>query len=245
MIVIIPFHLLAMVGLCFVDQYWPWFILFFILFGIIGNGVAGHRYFSHRSFQVANWLHPILAYLTVMAAFAPPTYWVLQHTHHHKTSDSDNDIHSPSKGLWQACYGWLFDKQYVETILSNRLLVAKVALNRKVAFYEKHYYKLLFGSLIILTLIDWHLLTIYCLAYAVEVFRIGLVNSVCHRWGYRNHNTNDQSRNNILVGLLGMGFGWHNNHHANPGKLVLTEHWWEIDVEGYIGWILSHTAKKS
>ena len=85
----------------------------------------------------------------------------------------------------------------------------------------------------------------YFVAYAIEMFRIGAVNAACHRWGYRNHNTPDLSRNNILVGIFGLGFGWHNNHHASPGKLVLTEHWWEIDVEGYIGWILSHTAKKS
>jgi fatty-acid desaturase len=46
------------------------------------------------------------------------------------------------------------------------------------------------------------------------------------------------------LGWLGMGFGWHNNHHAHPGKLILTERWWEIDIEGYVGWVLSLTAGK-
>jgi stearoyl-CoA desaturase (delta-9 desaturase) len=84
----------------------------------------------------------------------------------------------------------------------------------------------------------------YFVAYAVEMFRIGAVNAACHCWGYRNHKTSDQSRHNIVVGLLGMGFGWHNNHHADPRKLILTERWWEIDIEGYIGWLLSKTAPK-
>jgi stearoyl-CoA desaturase (delta-9 desaturase) len=84
----------------------------------------------------------------------------------------------------------------------------------------------------------------YFVAYAIEMFRIGAVNAACHQWGYRNYNTPDLSRNNIFVGILGMGFGWHNNHHANPGRLILTERWWEIDVEGYIGWGLSKTASK-
>lgn len=242
--IIIPFHIAAIAGLFFAGQYWAWLLTFWLLFGVIGNGVAGHRYFAHGSFTVAPWLHHVLAYLTVMGAYAPPTYWVLQHAHHHRTSDNQDDIHTPAKGLWQAFYGWLFDKDYVDSILKNKLQVAKVCLRKNVAFYEQHYYKILFGSLVVLALINWHLVLIYALAYAIDVFRLGLVNAVCHRWGYRNHNTPDQSRNNIFVGILGMGFGWHNNHHARPGRLILTERWWEIDVEGYISWCLSKTASK-
>ena len=244
-LVIIPFHLAALVGLFWLSEYWAWALAFWLLFGIIGNGVAGHRYFAHRSFSVAPWVHQLLAYTTVMAAFAPPTYWVIQHAHHHRTSDSDQDIHTPRRGLWQAWYGWLFDQPYVEFMLSNKMAVAKAVLKSRVQWFERHYYKILFGSIAARATLSWQIALMYFVAYSIEMFRIGAVNAACHRWGYRNHNTNDQSRNNILVGILGLGFGWHNNHHASPGKLVLTEHWWEIDVEGYIGWILSHTAKKS
>ena len=40
------------------------------------------------------------------------------------------------------------------------------------------------------------------------------VNSLTHLWGYRNYETDDNSRNNWFVGLLAHGEGWHNNHHA-------------------------------
>jgi fatty-acid desaturase len=36
-----------------------------------------------------------------------------------------------------------------------------------------------------------------------------------------------------------MGFGWHNNHHHNPAKNIVQDRWWEIDIEGYIGYLLS------
>ena len=243
-IVIIPFHLLALVGVFYLTDYWAWAVLFWLLFGVIGNGVVGHRYFAHRSFQIAQCLHPVLTYLNVMAAFAPPTYWILQHSHHHRTSDSDQDIHTPNKGLWQAWYGWLFDKHYVEFMLSNKRAVVKALNTSQTKLFEKYYYQIIFGSLLALALISWPVALMYFVAYAIEVFRIGAVNAACHRWGYRNHITKDNSRNNLLVGILGMGFGWHNNHHANPRKLVLTERWWEIDVEGYIGWLLSKTKGK-
>jgi fatty-acid desaturase len=56
------------------------------------------------------------------------------------------------------------------------------------------------------------------------------VNSVTHRWGYRNYETNDDSRNNFVVGLLAHGEGWHNNHHADPSSAKHGHKWWEFDL---------------
>jgi stearoyl-CoA desaturase (delta-9 desaturase) len=42
------------------------------------------------------------------------------------------------------------------------------------------------------------------------------VNSICHMYGGRPFETDDESRNNWVVGLLALGEGWHHNHHAFP-----------------------------
>ena len=42
------------------------------------------------------------------------------------------------------------------------------------------------------------------------------VNSIAHKFGRRTFATKDRSRNNMLVALLTLGEGWHNNHHAFP-----------------------------
>jgi stearoyl-CoA desaturase (Delta-9 desaturase) len=41
---------------------------------------------------------------------------------------------------------------------------------------------------------------------------------VCHTFGERAFETKDRSRNHPLVGWLGLGEGWHNNHHAFPAS---------------------------
>src|SRR5207248_410698 len=56
------------------------------------------------------------------------------------------------------------------------------------------------------------------------------VNSVTHLWGYRNYETDEQSRNNIFVGLVSNGEGWHNNHHADPRSAAHGHRWWEFDL---------------
>jgi len=56
------------------------------------------------------------------------------------------------------------------------------------------------------------------------------VNSVTHMWGYRNYNTDENSKNNWLVGIVSNGEGWHNNHHAEPRCVAHGHRWWELDV---------------
>jgi stearoyl-CoA desaturase (delta-9 desaturase) len=47
-------------------------------------------------------------------------------------------------------------------------------------------------------------------------------------------NTADKSKNNFIVGILAMGEGWHNNHHAFPRSAFHGMAWWQIDISGYI-----------
>ncbi|XP_062009382.1 palmitoyl-monogalactosyldiacylglycerol delta-7 desaturase, chloroplastic-like isoform X3 [Rosa rugosa] len=60
------------------------------------------------------------------------------------------------------------------------------------------------------------------------------INSICHIWGKQVWNTGDLSRNNWLLGLLALGEGWHNNHHAFEYSARQGLEWWEIDTTWYI-----------
>src|SRR6185369_883569 len=60
------------------------------------------------------------------------------------------------------------------------------------------------------------------------------VNSLCHLWGRRRYATADASRNNLVVALLTLGEGWHNNHHHYPSSAKQGFRWWEIDVSYYL-----------
>ncbi|VVA26483.1 PREDICTED: palmitoyl-monogalactosyldiacylglycerol [Prunus dulcis] len=69
----------------------------------------------------------------------------------------------------------------------------------------------------------------------VVVFHITLfVNSAGHTWGYQTWNTGDLSRNLWWLGLLALGEGWHNNHHAFEYSARQGLEWWQIDLTWYI-----------
>jgi stearoyl-CoA desaturase (delta-9 desaturase) len=56
------------------------------------------------------------------------------------------------------------------------------------------------------------------------------VNSLTHMWGYRSYATDDDSRNNLFIGYLAHGEGWHNNHHADQRSARHGHQWWEFDT---------------
>ncbi len=60
------------------------------------------------------------------------------------------------------------------------------------------------------------------------------INSLAHRWGKRRYDTPDNSRNNLVLALLTLGEGWHNNHHHYPVSVKQGFYWWEIDITYYV-----------
>jgi stearoyl-CoA desaturase (Delta-9 desaturase) len=59
------------------------------------------------------------------------------------------------------------------------------------------------------------------------------VNSACHLWGLRPYRSADESRNNSVFGILALGEGWHNTHHAFPTSARHGLRWWQVDVSYY------------
>ena len=65
------------------------------------------------------------------------------------------------------------------------------------------------------------------------------INSVCHIWGTRPFRNHDESRNNAIFGVLALGEGWHNNHHAFPTSARHGLGWWQLDLSYLIIWTMS------
>ena len=69
-----------------------------------------------------------------------------------------------------------------------------------------------------------------------------LVNSLGHRFGHRDFDTSDDSRNLWWLALITMGEGWHNNHHKHARSARLGLLWWQVDL-GFYGLSLLRKLK--
>lgn len=222
---------------------WSLVFISWFLIGPVGTGVGYHRLFSHRQFETWKPVEYLIALLGTMAAYAPVLFWASQHQYHHRVADTDRDPSSPSKfGFWESFLWWRM-RQSVLKKIDLRNYPTRILLKDPVLmFFSKHFTKIIYTVVIILTSIDINLsVSLFIIPVFIEHLRINLVSSASHLkipFSYKNFESSDYGQNNILLGYATMGFGWHNNHHAKPRKLINHERWWEIDVEGIIAWML-------
>jgi stearoyl-CoA desaturase (delta-9 desaturase) len=213
----------------------------------LGITVGFHRLFVHRSFETYTWIQFILAVLGSMAVQGPLLNWVAMHRRHHQFSDTPEDPHSPHhegqgvlgllRGFWHAHIGWFFEAEPPDLDRYVKDLSAIPALRAASALF------LLWVALgLVIPAVVGGLLTQSWVGVWTGLIWGGLVriflvhhvtwsvNSACHLWGWRPFRSDDESRNNFLFGVLALGEGWHNTHHAFPTSARHGLRWWQPDA---------------
>lgn len=225
-----------------------WAVFWHVWHGV-GITLGYHRLLTHKSLVVPKWLEYFIcsgAYLALMGA---PIVWVGVHRQHHQKSDTPLDPHSPRQGVAHALYKWMF---YTDRVQSNEelqkqahdLMQDKVY---RVLGYDHGAYHAKLNLAICLAFrgLLWLVFGWQCaLGSLIGTFTIfwstQFVNAFCHlpSLGYRTYRTTEDSRNVWWVGILAVGEGWHNNHHAIPKSARHGLEWWEFDFTYVCIWTL-------
>lgn len=203
-----------------------------------------HRYLTHRGLELAGWLKPVFAIGSVVGLNGDPVGWVGDHRHHHRASDKENDLHSPRQlGFWTAHWGWIF-RDLTDFSAKTRLLANDVRQEHVLhRWFESPALMIAPHLLVAATL--WATMgfagMVWCFYFPLFVMNhvTWAINSVCHvrRLGYQNYpDAGDDSVNVPLMGLMALGEGWHNNHHANARRAAHGLKWWEFDATKILIW---------
>jgi fatty-acid desaturase len=227
-------HLVGILAvyLAVMSSEWYWFAIGLVCFlwtGIVGVNVALHRYYSHQAFKTTKFKEFILLLSSIPTSLGSPAMWCSVHRLHHVTSDTDKDPHNPKNGIlktWFVVWPRLaIPKRFMSPFLTTDNL----------KFVHRNYFLLNFIILIGLMLIDIKLAGFVYALPAIGCFHgASAIGVLPHLWGYRRYDVNDLSHNNWLASILSLGEGWHNNHHANPGRWWQGETWWEIDPPAFM-----------
>jgi stearoyl-CoA desaturase (delta-9 desaturase) len=204
-----------------------------------------HRYFSHRAFRTSRAAQFLFAALGASAAQRGPLWWAAHHRLHHRHSDGPGDVHSPHQhGFWWSHMGWITSPpnfptrldqvpdlaRYPELRLLDRFDVAVPVLLATGLYAAGHALGAAGAGTSGPQMLVWG----FFISTVALFHATCLVNSLAHQSGSRRYQTADQSRNNLVIALLTMGEGWHNNHHRYPGAARQGFRWWEIDPTYYI-----------
>ena len=231
---------------------WVDLTLFLTMYTVCAFGITlgFHRMLTHKAFQAHPWVKTFFLISGSMAMQGPALHWAATHTQHHANSDEEDDPHSPLKSLWHAHVGWILNdfkpdiQKYAGAMLKDPTIV----------FVHNTFWLWVFVGLAIPSLIGagaaylmgqsaWFgALTGLIWGGFVRLFFnqhvTWAVNSICHTFGSRQFETTDESRNNFLFGILAMGEGWHNNHHAFPRSARHGMSWKQPDPSAWAIWLM-------
>ncbi|MGM0562917.1 MAG: acyl-CoA desaturase [Pseudomonadota bacterium] len=205
-----------------------------------------HRYFAHRTFKTSRPVQFVFALLGASATQRGPLWWAAHHRQHHGSADTEDDPHTPQKGLWWSHMGWFLSTghfradyrrvadwaRYPELRWLDRfdvfvpalLAVALYGLGALLEQWKPHW-----GTS------PWQMVIWgYFISTVVLTHSTLTINSLAHRWGTRRFDTRDDSRNNAFLALITLGEGWHNNHHHYPASARQGFYWWQLDISYYL-----------
>ena len=228
------------------------FVFMYLISGL-GVTVGFHRMLTHRAFQTHKATRYLFAYFGMLSVQGPVIDWVADHRKHHAHTDVEGDPHSPHvghgdgvsgaiKGLWHSHVGWLWEThgqarahKYAKDLVEDR---GMRILNRKFPL-------IVLASLLIPALIGG-LLSMSLMGAVTGLIWGGFVriflqhhvtwsvNSVCHFFGKRRFDVEDQSTNVFWLAIPSFGESWHHNHHAFPRSAAHGLKWWEIDPSAIV-----------
>jgi stearoyl-CoA desaturase (Delta-9 desaturase) len=216
---------------------WSDLAILLVFYAATGFGITigYHRMLTHRAFETSGPLRVLFAVMGSMAIQGSAITWVADHRKHHAFTDEEGDPHSPHvghrpgvlgtlQGLWHAHVGWMFTghgrahaKRFAPDLLQERSL----------RFVDRMFLLWAGLSLLLPFGLGWLLsgelvggLTAALWGGLVRVFLLHhmtwSINSVCHFFGRRRFDTDDESRNVFWLAVPSLGEAWHHNHHAFP-----------------------------
>lgn len=210
----------------------------YILIGTLGGAIGFHRYFCHRSFRTSKFWEWYMLFAGSMVGIGSCLSWAGVHRHHHAHSDTPRDAHSPIKlGLLRT---WLTMWGDLPNI--SPTLIKDLIKDKKQVFTHKHYFKIVLGYVLLLSILSllldsWIPIISFWAFPCITTFNFaGLIDGVCHLYGYSPYNVIGTSKNNLIVNFITLGNGLHNNHHGEPNNWNYAGRgrWYEIDPTGWV-----------
>ena len=200
-----------------------------------------HRYASHGMFQLSRgWerFFYLMTYLFQGSSYLVPSAYAWLHRAHHAYSDTDLDPHTPHRSSNVFEMMWKTKKQY--SAFRRGQLKPEPRFTGYVPTWpaidrlgSNYFGRVAWGAAYSLVYLAFAPHWVFFLLLPAHFFmgptHGAIVNWGGHKYGYRNFDTRDESRNMLRWDLVTLGELFQNNHHRHPQSANFAARSGELD----------------
>lgn len=214
-LLIIPVFLISIVGIKLTDIDLTFILtylyLYFLIYIISFNFV--HRSITHNQFKLTRLGKLLLSVVVLFNMKGDVLSICLMHRYHHRYSDTVKDIYSPSNGIWNSLFGWMYKSN---TILNYLNLISDMSRDKDYKFlYFLHKFNIwiVLITLCLLYFISTKFLIILCCSMSTA-FIIEILATT-----FFEHKKNFKTAFNNYVWSWFTLTPYHLFHHQHPSKI--------------------------
>lgn len=201
-----------------------------------------HRYAAHAAFTMSKRTEKVFYILTWFfqgSNYLSPYGYGTMHRMHHAFADTPDDPHSPKydESIWKM----MWKTKTIYSDITCRRMIVEERFTRDVPHWEafdrfarswgsRVLWGAIYVGIYLIFATTWWLWLLLPIHFLMSPIHGAIINWFAHKYGYRNYEVGDTSRNFLPFDFLMMGESYHNNHHkygSNPNFGGVR--WHEID----------------
>ncbi len=206
----------------------------------IGHSVGLHRGIIHNAYKTSKKFRKLSLYLFVLTGLGNPLTWLKQHYYRdYWQNRRDCPRYFQYKHSLLMDFWWNLHLTFIPNDSKRYRIPHKDLKDPTLLWLSKTWFLYYIGFMIILyfTVGLNSMLIATCLRSSIIILGHWYIGYASHKYGYSKYTIQDADEsgfNDVLLGLISFGEGFHNNHHAHPTSAKFSLTWYEIDF----GWTL-------
>ena len=219
-------------------------LLFLILhwyLSLFGQTFFLHRYGAHKMFTMSKFWEKffyLFAWITQGSSYLNPRAYAILHRMHHAYSDTEKDPHTPH--FFKEVFTMMMHTKKIYNDVLNKRVTIDEKFDRNFPEYpaidrvaDSWITRIAFGVgytvFYAAFATHWWMFLFLPIHYLMGPIHGAIVNWAGHKYGYRNFNEGDKSKNTLILDFLMMGELFQNNHHHRGSRPNFAAKWYEFD----------------
>lgn len=231
-------------------------IFFFVhwFFSLFFHTFYLHRYASHQMYTTSKGWERFFYFCTWFfqgSSYLIPRAYGVMHRMHHEYSDTEKDPHSPHffKDVWHMM---MHTREIYNSFVTRTGMPDQKFLEEPLPEWEamdrigdsnitRVIWMAIYVGFYVMFAPAWGWYLLLPIHFLMGPVQGAVVNWCGHKYGYRNFNNFDQSKNTSPWGILLLGELFQNNHHMHKDSPNFAKKWFEFDptypVMRFMSWV--------